>query len=60
MYIVVFPILIMDYALFLDAINFTNYNFFHDTPTYSGMSGGPIFHLAPAVGLGGLNIIEWG
>ena len=26
----------------------TEYNFFHDSPTYAGMSGGPIFNLSPA------------
>ena len=25
----------------------TIYNFYHDIPTYSGMSGGPIFHVNP-------------
>jgi len=38
----------------------TEYSFFHDAPTYSGMSGGPIFHFAPAApgAAGALNTIN--
>jgi hypothetical protein len=32
-------------ANFIDPINHTQYTFFHDAPTFSGMSGGPIFNV---------------
>jgi hypothetical protein len=33
------------YANVINNSQLTSYNFFHDIPTYSGMSGGPIFHV---------------
>lgn len=38
------------YATFIDVPTVTGYNFFHDAPMCSGMSGGPIFNFTPGGG----------